>query len=87
MQISVFRGSLRIVSKAAALEFYSCVKQIHLIPADGDMLIRVEPGCLISMVSRKDVQTGQAVWVPNLEDSDGSICYRWRKYINAWLSC
>lgn len=86
MEISVFPGSLRVTSKADALEFYGCIKSVVLIPADGDVLIRVEPGNCISRVTRSDVRSGQAVWTPSLHDPYGAICYKWRKYINAWLS-
>lgn len=85
MIISVFRSSLRIRSKANALEFYDCVKHCMTIPYCDEYVIRVEPNNLISVVSKEDIKNGFAWAVPNLKDEDGSIAYSYRKYINAWL--
>ena len=86
MQISVFPAVLRVTSKEKALKFYSCVKHCILVPADDDFYVRVEPGNLISLVSKADVQSGAATFVPALCDDNGDIAYRYRKYINAWLA-
>lgn len=85
MKISVFRASLRVTSKATALEFYNCVKHTILIPCDKDFYVRVEPGNHISLVSKSAVNTGVAPFVPALSDPTGEIAYRYRKYINAYL--
>ena len=85
MQISVFPASLRVDSKANALRFYDCVKHIILIETEPGWRLRIEPGNLISEVSLHDIRTGVATFVPNLRDDDGSIAYRYRKYINAYL--
>ena len=86
MQISVFPAKLRVTSKETAVQFYNCVKHVILMPVDADYYIRVEPGCLISLVSCEDVRNGAAVFVPNMHDPDGTLAYRYRKHINAWLS-
>lgn len=81
----VFKAGLRVTSKATALEFYKGVKHVILIPYDRETYIRVEPGCCISLVSKKDVAEGTAPFVPALRDDDGSKAYALRKYINAYL--
>ena len=86
MQISVFPAALRITSKETAIQFYKCVKHVLLIPVDADYYVRVEPNYCISLVSCEDVRNGAAVFVPSLHDPDGTIAYRYRKHINAWLS-
>lgn len=93
MVLSVFRGDLQITDREKALEFYRCVKSVILIPAgvyrDTDstirIFIRVEPGCLISRITSDEIEKGTACFTPSLYDPYGNICYRWRKYINAWL--
>lgn len=85
MQISVFPAALRIDSKANALRFYDCVKHTILIEMESGWRLRIEPGNLISPISLHDIRTGVATFVPNLRDDDGSIAYRYRKYINAFL--
>ena len=83
--VSLFRSDLVIRSRETALEFYKGVKSCILIPYTEDMVIRVEPGNLIGIVSKEDVSNGYATFVPNLRDDDGGIAYRYRKYINAYL--
>ncbi len=84
--VGVFKADLRITSKAKALEFYKGVKHVILIPYDKDTYIRVEPGCHISLVGKKDLNAGTAPFVPAWRDEDGSRAYELRKYINAYLS-
>lgn len=86
MEISVFRADLRVTSKEKALEFYKCVKNVILIPADRKLLIRVEPNCCISTIPRSSVIDGTAPFIPSLRDENGMLAYRWRKYINAYLA-
>lgn len=93
MELSVFKTDLQITSREKALEFYKCVKCVHLIPAgfvrDGERTIRcyirVEPGNHISRITSEDRERGIAWAVPSLYDPHGNIAYRWRKHINAWL--
>lgn len=85
MGISVFRANLRVTSKATALEFYNCVKHVILLPVDDEFFVRVEPNRCISLVSKADIKSGAAVFVPSMRDDTGEIAYRHRKYINAFL--
>ena len=82
----VFKANLRVTSKATALEFYKGVKSVILIPMDQKDSIRVEPGQNISLVANTDIHNGIAPFVPSLRDEDGTLAYRNRKYINAYLS-
>lgn len=87
MTITMFhRASLRITSKATALEFYEGVRDTACIPCEGEWLIRVEPGNLIGFITKEDLRAGRAWATPNLHDPDGAIAYRYRKYINAYLN-
>lgn len=86
MIITVYPANLRVRSKADALKFYGCIKHCITIPYMDDMVIRVEPNNLIGIVSKSDIRNGIAWAVPNFKDEDGSIAYRYRKYINAWLT-
>ena len=81
----IHRSGLVVNSKETAQEFYKGIKSCILIPHEEDMLIRVEPNNLIGFVSKADVKNGAATFVPNFHDEDGSIAYRHRKYINAYL--
>lgn len=85
MEISVFRGDMRIVSKQDARDFYKCVKSVILIPTGGKYKIRVEPGNLIGFVHIDDLRGGRAWITPNLQDDNGDIAWHNRKHINAWL--
>jgi hypothetical protein len=83
----IFRSDLRITSKETALEFYKGVKSCILIPytVDGVQVIRVEPDNLFSVIPVKSIKDGSAPFIPSLRDEDGSLAYRYRKYINAYL--
>ncbi len=83
----IFRSDLRINSKQTALEFYKGVKSCILIPytVDKVQVIRIEPGNLFSVIPAKSVKDGSAPFIPSLHDEDGSLAYRYRKYINAYL--
>ena len=81
----IHRGSLVVKDKATAQEFYKGIKACILIPCEEDTLIRVEPDNLIGFISKDDIKTGAATFIPNFYDEDGSIAYKYRKYINAYL--
>ena len=85
MVLSIFRADLRVTSKEKALEFYKGVKSVLLIPYGREHFIRVEPEQHISVVSKKDIETGTAPFVPAWRDEDGKSAYELRKYINAYL--
>lgn len=82
----VFKADLRVTSKATALEFYKGVKSVILIPVDQQDTLRVEPGQHISLVPKESTRNGTAPFVPSFYDEDGSLAYRNRKYINAYLN-
>lgn len=81
----IHRSDLVIESKETALEFYKGIKHCILIPSTPSLLIRVEPGNLIGFISEEEAQNGKARFIPNFRDDDGSIAYRHRRYINAYL--
>lgn len=85
MIISIHRAGLGVTSKETALEFYNGVRGCILIPFEDDTMIRVEQGNLIGFVPKADIKSGRAAFIPNVRDTDGSIAYRHRKYINAYL--
>ena len=84
----IHRSDLRIRSKADALKFYEGVKACTLIPytKDGVLVLRVEPNNCISVVSKIAISHGDAWMWPSTHDTDGSIAYRYRKVINAYLA-
>ena len=82
----VFKADLRVTSKTKALEFYKGVKHVILIPVDQEDSLRIEPGQHISIVPNKSIRNGSAPFVPSFYDEDGSLAYRNRKYINAYLN-
>ena len=61
------------------------MKHTILIQMEDGWVLRIEPDNLISQISLHDIRTGVATFIPNLRDDDGSIAYRYRKYINAYL--
>lgn len=81
----IFRSDLQITSKETALEFYNGVRNVILIRERGDLYLRIEPGNHISHVTREEVDTGAAAFVPAMYDPYGNIAYRHRKYINQYL--
>lgn len=81
----IHRGSLVVKDKATAQEFYKGVKACILIPYTEDMMIRIEPDNLIGFVQKEAIQRGTASFIPNFHDEDGSMAYKLRKYINAYL--
>lgn len=81
----IHRGSLVVKDKATAQEFYKGIRACILIPYMEDMMIRIEPDNLIGFVSKEDVKTGRATFIPNFSDEDGCIAYKYRKFINAYL--
>ena len=81
----IHRSDLVIKDKATALEFYKGVKSCILIPFIKDAMIRIEPDNLIGYVTKEDIKSGLATFIPNFYDEDGSLLYRQRKYINAYL--
>lgn len=81
----VFRANLRVTSKETALEFYKGLKNVLLLRYAPGLILRLEPGQHISIISEKDVKTGAAAFVPAFYDEDGSRAYHYRKYINAYL--
>lgn len=85
MELSLWRSDLQITSRETALEFYRCIRQVHLIPFDREVYIRIEPGNHISKIPRSCISDGTALFYPSLYDPYGNIAYKWRKYINAWL--
>jgi len=85
MELSCWRSDLQITSRETALEFYRCIRQVHLIWVDRDTFIRVEPNNQISRIPSSSVKDGSAWMYPGLYDPYGNIAYKWRKYINAWL--
>ncbi len=80
----IHRADLVINSKETALEFYKGVKSCVLIPCNSSYYIRVEPNNLIAVVPAEAVKDETAWMIPNVAD-DGSMAYRYRKYINAYL--
>ena len=82
----VFRSDLRVTSKGKALEFYKGVKSVILIPVDQEDTLRVEPGQHISIVPKESIRNGTTPFVPSFYDEDGSLAYRNRKHINAYLN-
>lgn len=82
----VFKSNLRVTSKATALEFYKGVKSVILIRMNQKDTLRVEPGQHISVVQNVSIRNGSAPFVPSFFDEDGSLAYRNRKYINAYLN-
>ena len=82
----IFRSDLRVTSKSSALEFYKGVKSVILIPFDKKDSLRIEPGRHISLVSNASIRNGSAPFVPALYDEDGTLAYRNRKHINAYLN-
>lgn len=83
----IYRADLVIKSKETALEFYKGVRSCILIPytVDKVQVIRIEPGNLFSVIPANSVKDGSAPFIPSLKDEDGSLAYRYRKYINAYL--
>ena len=83
----IHRSDLIINSKETAIEFYKGVKSCILIPytVDKVQVIRIEPGNLFSVIPAKSVKDGSAPFIPNIYDEDGTLAYRYRKYINAYL--
>ena len=86
MIISSFPSSLRINSKKDALKFYSCVKHCFTIPYNDTYVLRIEPDNCFTVISKQTVRAGDAWMIPSVRDADGVLAYRYRKYINAWLS-
>ena len=86
MVSGIFKADLRVTSKEKALEFYKGVKNVILISCGREQRIRVEPGQHISIVSTESIKNGTAPFIPALYDEDGSIAYRYRKYINDYLN-
>lgn len=85
MKLSCFRSDLQITSKEKALEFYKGVHRVELIPVDRQTVLRVEPDNHISLISKECIKNGSAPFYPSLSDPDGSLAYKLRKFINAWL--
>ena len=84
--LNVFPCDLRITSKETAVRFYKCIKSGILIPINYRRdYLRVEPDNCISVVSKVDVVNGNAWMIPSIQDLDGTIAYRYRKVINAYL--
>lgn len=81
----IHRGSLVVKDKATAQEFYKGVKACILIPCHEGTYIRVEPGNLIGFIDKAQLANGTAPFIPNFHDEDGSMAYKHRKYINAYL--
>ena len=86
MQISVFPASLRITSKKSALDFYKCVKHCFTIPYNEDYVLRIEPDNCFTVISKQSIWKSEAWMIPSFRDTDGTLAYNYRKYINAWLS-
>ena len=86
MLISVFPGSLRIDSLANALRFYSCVKHCIIIPYTNDLVLRIEPDNCFTVIPKHAIRKGEAWMIPSIKDEDGRLAYKYRRYINAWLS-
>jgi len=82
----VFRNGLRITSKEKALEFYNGVKSVILIQYGRNHRLRIEPGQLISLVSVESINNDTALLTPSLYDEDGTLAYKYRKHINAYLA-
>lgn len=84
----IHRSDLVINSKKTAREFLAGVKAPCTIPMvyphHTGFVIRVEPGNLISVISKQSIAEGSAWMIPNIVD-DGSEAYRLRKHINAYL--
>lgn len=81
----IHRSDLVITSKETALEFYNGVKSCILIPYTEKSVIRIEPNNQFSIISKTAISSGTAWMIPSVYDDDGSIAYRHRKYINAYL--
>lgn len=81
----IFKRGFTITTKASVAEFYKCIKSVNLIPYDNESVIRVEPDAHFSIVSKKAISDGTAPFVPAFKDDDGSMAYKYRKYINTWL--
>ena len=82
---AVHRSDLRITSKATALEFYEGIRACVLIPCDTHV-IRIEPNRCFTVFHRDNLTAGKAWMIPSVVDDDGIRAYRYRKYINAWLT-
>ena len=81
----VFKSNLRVTSKSTALEFYKGVKSAFFIQTQGITMLRIEPGQHISFVPNESFRNGTVAFIPAIYDEDGTLAYRNRKYINAYL--
>ena len=85
----ILRSDLVINSKRAGVEFLDGIKGVVLVPVGpvknfDRYYLRVEPGRRVSFIRKSDIDSGAAAFIPASLD-DGSMIWRFRKWVNAWL--
>jgi hypothetical protein len=57
-----------------------------VVPYNESYFLRIEPDNCFTVIHRKELRSGNAWMIPSIRDTDGTLAYQYRKYINAWLT-